>query len=88
MKITDKARDAILGVLSKNKMDTSVWYLEIRLLKNGALGMGFVRELENMVCVRCGDLQLAIDPDLDTEGVLVDFGESSGKQGLLFMPDT
>jgi hypothetical protein len=87
MKLTDPAKDAILEVMQRQGLDPEQWYLEFRLLENGAIGLGFTRSSAEQV-LEFGDLKLTIDEVIDTKGVMVDYGEMEGKKGLYFGPET
>jgi len=83
MKLTNSARDAILHVLKSRDMDPANWYMEFKLLDNGAVGLGFTNRTAGEV-LTFGELRLTIDGMIDTEGVVLDYGEVGGRQGLLF----
>lgn len=83
MKLTDSARNAIIDVMENKRLSPKEWYLEFRILENGAIGLGFTKERLPQV-IEFGLLRLTIEEVIDTEGVLVDFGEIDGRQGLLF----
>lgn len=85
MKITDAAVKAILDVMASNGMDTKTTFLEIGVFK-GAIGLGFTRDRIG-VMDKYGDLNVMIDPSIDTTGVVIDFGEIEGKRGLIFLGD-
>ena len=86
MKISDSARDAILNVMKSQQLDPHVWYFEL-LLSKGAIGIGFTKQLANAEVHQFGELRLAIDQNLDTTGILLDFAEVDGKKGLIFGAD-
>lgn len=83
MKLTDSAKNAIINVMQKQELDPQIWYLEFRILENGAIGLGFTQEALQQV-LEFGDLRLTIQNMIDTEGVVVDFGELEDRQGLFF----
>ena len=87
MKLTDPARDAILQVMQRQELDPQIWYLEFRLLENGAIGLGFTQAQSAQV-LEFGDLKLTVDEIIDTEGVVVDYGKMGEKDGLFFGPET
>ena len=83
MKLTDPARDAILEVMQRQGLDPQIWYLEFRILENGAIGLGFTQQCAEQI-LEFGDLKLTIDQVIDTEGVQVGYGHFQGKDGLFF----
>ena len=83
MKLTDSARNAIVNVMLKQELDPQVWYLEFRVLENGAIGLGFTQGALQQD-LEFGDLRLTIQDRIDTDGVVVDYGEFEGRPGLFF----
>jgi hypothetical protein len=83
MLLTDAARDAILQVMKSRSLDPAEWFMEFKLLKNGAVGLGFTKEADEQI-LQFGELRLTIDGMIDTQGVILDFGLVDGKKGLLF----
>lgn len=83
MKLTDPARDAILDIMRRQELDPQQWYLEFRELENGAIGLGFTQQALQQV-LTFGELRLTIDEVIDSGGVLVDYGEFEGKNGIFF----
>lgn len=66
-------------------MEPKSWFFELRLLTNGAIGIGFAKEIHNTDSIQTfGELSFLVDQNLDTEGMLIDFTEYNGKQGLIF----
>jgi len=85
MKITDSAQDAVLKVMRSKQLDPHSWYFELRLLENGAIGIGFTKTILNTDSVqKFGELSFIIGQNLDTDGMLIDFTEYNGKWGLVF----
>jgi hypothetical protein len=88
MKVTDSAQDAILKVMRSKQMEPKSWFFELRLLTNGAIGIGFAREIQNTDSISTfGELSFLVDQNLDTTGMLIDFKEIDGKKGLVFGED-
>ena len=83
MKITETAIQAVLDIMKNQKLDPQEVYFEIKLLPNGAVGIGFNRDIDGQIR-EFGELKTVISPKIDMEGVVVDFGETNGKKGLLF----
>jgi hypothetical protein len=86
MRVTESAANAIVHVMSSKKLPPEEWSLEICTLENGALGMGFTQEKKGHV-VEFGDLSVVVADNVNSEGVVVDFGEVEGKQGLVFLSE-
>lgn len=84
MNLTEAARDAIIDVMKKKDLDTKEWFLEFRIIDNGAIGLGFTRTPMRKV-LEFGELHLTVDGVIDTEGVVVDYGNNDGRKGLFFM---
>ena len=83
MKLTNSAIDAILHVMKSREMNPADWYLEFKLLNNGAVGLGFTKQAAQQI-LTFGELRLTVDGMIDTQGVVLDYSEVNGKQGLLF----
>lgn len=86
MNLTEAARDAIIGVMKKKDLDTKEWFLEFRIVNNGAIGLGFTKTPLRQV-LEFGELNLTVDEVIDTEGMMVDYGENDGRKGLFFIAD-
>lgn len=86
MKLTNEASDTVLKVMNDKGLDPQEWFLEFRLLENGAIGIGFTKTQLRKV-LDFGKLRLTIDGVIDTEGVVIDYGEHEGRKGLFFMAD-
>ena len=84
MKFTKPAVDAILNVMQSKDLDPSQFSLELRVLENGALGMGFSKDAQGKT-TELGDLTVVVDDVIDSDGVLIDFIEMDGKKGLAFL---
>lgn len=83
MRITEAATNAIINVMKSKGLDTKKTYLEIGVFE-GNLGIGFTREPVGKT-IKSGELMLVTSSKLDTEGVIIDFGEVNGKMGLIFL---
>ena len=88
MKITDKAAQAILGVMFKKGLDPKTFFLEIGLFSNamgksGKFGMAFTQDKDGQL-LQFGQLTVIVNHDIDTTGVVIDFGEVNGRFGLIF----
>lgn len=83
MKLTNSARNAILQVMKSRGLEPSQWFMEFKLLKNGAVGLGFTPEPDEQI-LTFGELRLTVDGMIDTTGVVLDFGEVDGRMGLIF----
>ena len=86
MRITEYAVDAITGVMEAKGLDVEKCYFSVKQLDNGALGIGFAEEPEGKI-MEFGKLRVTIATNINTEGVVVDFGEVEGKQGLVFISE-
>lgn len=84
MIITESAANAILNVMKKNELDPKLFLLQFDRLKNGALGFTF--SMENMHKSReFHGLKILLQPEVNMDGVTVDFGEINGRKGIIFM---
>jgi hypothetical protein len=83
MKITDSASVAIANVMKSKGLNIEKTFLEIGIF-DGNLGMGFTREPMGKT-IKCGELNVVIDGNVDTSGVVIDYGEINGKKGLIFL---
>jgi hypothetical protein len=83
MQITTAAVNAILEVMKSKGLNPKNTFLEIGAFE-GNLGIGFTREKIGRI-VKNGDLTLILASNLDTTGVVVDFGEIDGRKGLIFL---
>lgn len=86
MRVTENATEAIIGVMKSKGLPIDTWALEICTLDNGALGMGFTRERQGHA-IEFGKLTVMIADNVNSEGVVIDFGEVKGKQGLVFLSE-
>ena len=86
MRVTENATEAIIGVMDSKGLPHKEWALEICTLDNGTLGMGFTKERQGHA-IEFGELTVMIADNVDSEGVVVDFGEVEGKQGLVFISE-
>lgn len=85
MKITEPAVDAIIGVLKKKGLDPKKTFLEVGIFE-GNLGMTFTREQAGRT-VQFGDLSVVVQNNVDSDGVVIDFGEINGRTGLIFLTE-
>lgn len=83
MQITTAAVNAILEAMRSKGLDPKNAFLEIGVFE-GNLGIGFTREKIGRI-MKNGDLTLILASNLDTTGVVVDFGEIDGRKGLIFL---
>jgi hypothetical protein len=83
MNLTESAVAAIVAVMNKKGLDPKEWFLEFRLLNNGAIGIGFTKTALKE-SYSFGELRLTIDGVIDTEGVIIDYGEFDDRKGLVF----
>jgi hypothetical protein len=83
MKLTESAATAILEVMKKKGLDHKKTFLEIGVF-DSALGMSFTRD-KNGRLVKFGNLSVVIAHNVDTTGVVIDFGEVNGRKGLIFL---
>lgn len=83
MRITESASNAIINAMKSKGLDLKTTYLEIGIFE-GNLGMGFTRNPIGTT-IKNGELSIVVSSKLDTEGVVIDFGEVNGKLGLVFL---
>jgi hypothetical protein len=86
MRITQSASEAIVTVMKSKKLDPRNTFLEVGVF-DGNLGLGFTREPIGKT-LKQGDLNIVISNEIDSEGIVVDFGELNGKKGLIFLGET
>jgi hypothetical protein len=86
MRLTKYASEAILSVMDRIGLDPAKCYFGVKQLDNGALGIGFTEESEGETTEH-GKLRVTIANNVNTENVVVDFGEVDGKQGLVFISE-
>ncbi len=86
MRLTEYATEAIIGVMNAKGLPHKEWALEICTLDNGALGMGFTQERKGRA-IEFGELTVMIADNVNSEGVVIDFGEVDGKRGLVFLSE-
>lgn len=83
MRFTESATNAILNTMRSKGLDPKTTFLEIGTF-NGNLGIGFTRDKIGRL-VSNGDLTIVVASNVDTTGVVVDFGEVGGRKGLIFL---
>jgi hypothetical protein len=83
MQITKPAVNAILDVMKSKGLDPKTTFLEIGVFE-GNLGIGFTRDKIGRI-MKHGDLTVILASNLDTTGVVVDFGEINKRKGLIFL---
>lgn len=83
MRITDSAQSAILEIFKRRNMPAGAWALEIKVLDDRSVGIGFTNnptgQLHNF-----GNLIVQIDSKLVDDNLLVDFVERGNRKGLVF----
>ncbi len=82
MRITVSAAEAILKVMTKKGLDPKITFLEIAAT-NGSLGMSFTQDRIGKL-LKIGELNVLIEPNIDTTGVVMDFGKIGDRSGLIF----
>lgn len=85
MKITETATNAIIGVMKKKGLDPKKTFLEVGLFE-GNLGMTFSRDRVGRT-IQFGDLTVVVQNNVDSDGVVIDFGEVNGRMGLIFLTE-
>lgn len=83
MRITDNAANAIVSVMKLKGLNPKDTFLEIGVFE-GNLGMGFSRDAMGKM-IKHGELTMVISSEVDSTGVVIDFGEVNGKKGLIFL---
>jgi hypothetical protein len=84
MKFTDSAVTTVLDIMKKRSLDPKKVFFEFRLLQNGAIGMGFSWDRLGKL-FQFGELNVIIDPRINVDEMTVDYGEVSGRKGLIFL---
>lgn len=83
MRITEAAAEAILEVMTRKGLNPKSYFLEIGIFQDD-LGIGFTDERRGQF-MQFGQLGVVIAQDVDTTGVVIDFGEIEGRKGLIFL---
>lgn len=83
MRITDSASDAIVKVMKSKGLNPKTTYLEIGVFE-GNLGMGFTRHPIGKI-IKQGELSVVLSSAVDTDEIIVDYGEVNGRTGLIFL---
>jgi len=86
MKLTEPAVETILNAMRSKDLDPSQFSLELRILDNGAMGMGFSKDAQGKTS-QLGDLTVVVDDVIDSDGVVIDLAEVDGKMGLVFLAE-
>jgi hypothetical protein len=86
MKLTESAVEVILKVMRSKDLDPDQFSLELTVLDNGAMGMGFSKNAQGKTS-QLGDLTVVVDDVIDSGGVLIDLAEVNGKMGLVFLAE-
>tara|TARA_Y100000034_G_C6696867_1_gene307111 strand:+ start:369 stop:656 length:288 start_codon:yes stop_codon:yes gene_type:complete len=86
MRLTKYASDAIIAIMESKGLNPKKCYFGIKQLENGTLGIGFTEEPEGKI-IEFGKLCVTIADNINTENVVVDFGEVNGKRGLVFLSE-
>lgn len=83
MRITDNAANAIVNVMKTKGLNPKDTFLEIGVFE-GNLGMSFSKDAMGKM-IKHGELTMVISSEVDSTGVVIDFGEVNGKKGLIFL---
>ena len=83
MRITEAAAEAILEVMMRKGLNPKSCFLEIGVFQED-LGIGFTNERYGRF-LQFGQLGVVISQDIDTTGIVIDFGEIEGRKGLIFL---
>lgn len=83
MQLTDSAAHAILEVIKKHGMNPENTFFEVKLLSNGALGIGFSRNPEG-ISFQQGSLKVSVDYRISNEKIIIDYGQVGDKKGIIF----
>ena len=83
MRITDNAIKAIIHIMKSKGLDTKKTFFEIGVF-NGNLGISFTRESMGNI-IENGELTIVISNDVDKSDFVIDFVESNGKKGIIFL---
>lgn len=86
MRITESASNAILNTMASKGLDPNKTYLEIGIF-DGNLGISFTRDKMGRE-LKIGDLTVIVSGMVDSNGIIVDFGEVDGKKGLIFLGES
>ena len=82
MKMTESAALAVQHAMRKGGLDTNEYEIYFDFV-NGAMAFEFTKDAKGKHFDFNG-LKVTVSDRLDTEGVLVDFREFNGKQGIVF----
>jgi hypothetical protein len=82
MRITESAAKAILQVMVKKGLNPKQVHFEIGMF-DGSFGIRFNKDRHGKI-MQFGPLTVVVADNVDTTGVVLDFGEINGRKGLLF----
>lgn len=83
MKLEDSAVELILGAMKKKGLDPKRYFFEIGFFE-GNLGLGFTREPTGQR-YQFGELNVVVQSNVDTTGLVITAGVTGGKTGLVFL---
>jgi hypothetical protein len=83
MRITESAANAVVQVMIRKGLNPKKTFLEVGVF-DGGLGISFTNE-RNGNLMQVGPLSVIIASNVDTTGVVMDFGEVEGRKGLIFL---
>lgn len=83
MRLTEAAADAILNVMKTKGLNPKKIFLEIGTF-DGNLGIAFTSEQMGKT-IKFGGLSVVVQDNVNSTGIVVDFGEVNGKKGLIFL---
>lgn len=85
MRITDNAVKAIVSVMNKIGLDPKTTFMEIGLFESN-LGLSFTKEITGR-SKKFGELTVVTQNNVDSDQVVVDYGEIEGRTGLIFLTE-
>jgi hypothetical protein len=86
MHVTEQAVEAIVNIMKRQELDPKNVYFEIKLLPNGAVGIGFTYNREG-IFREFGELKTLVSTDIDMNGVIIDCGQTGDREGILFLKE-
>ncbi len=87
MRITDSAVPTIVNLMRSRGLDLKTYLLEFGVFEGTAPGIAFTAEPKGQI-FQFGDLRVSISPQVDTDRLVVDYGEVAGRKGIIFLEDT
>lgn len=84
MRFTDEAARAILQIMKRRSLDPRKIVFELSILADGSIGIRFNQDRQG-VSHKFGELTVMIDPRLESNQTVIDYGEIEGRKGIIFL---